>query len=325
MTHQRPTITVLLGAILTAAAVHAPLQAADLGKYLPDGTFLVATFNIKQVLDAPLVKGDEKAFRDGIGEFGKLLDGFGVDPAKDLNRIVLAAGEQLQSKNLLVLLEGRFNPAKVQARLEELAIDPKNNLRVSKEGGSTFFQITIPQQTIPNLAIPNQFLITLLDGDFIAVALDKEALIESLAKKAGSRKATNKKEVLELVGKINPKETASVVVVPAPEMLANGPLSGLTTVTGGITVSDGVKTDLKLTAKDADSAKTLATLIEDTINQVKQLLPLIAGQQPGFGPREQAVAKEMMDSVKTTATNSEVNIRSNISKEFIEKNSKKDR
>ena len=325
MLRLRPTTRIFFGLALTACLLSAPVRAAELNQYLPDGTVIVVSVNVKQLLDAPLLKSDEKATQQGMGEIGKMLAGFGVDPAKDVNRVVFAAGGELQPKNLLLLVEGRFDPTKVQAKLDELSKDPKNNLQATKEGVATIFQVNIPPQAIPNPAIPSQFWLTVLDTSFLAVAADKAALQEALAKKSGARKAEIKKDVTDLIGKINSKETASVVVVPPPEVLAGSPAAGLKTVTGGVTVSDGVKTDILLSTKDADSAKVLATLIEDTLNQVKQLVPLIAGQQAGIGPKEQAMVKEIMDSVKVAATNDGVTVRFNISKEFIEKNSKKDR
>ena len=63
---------------------------------------------------------------------------------------------------------------------------------------------------------------------------------------------------MTLVGKINPKETLSLVVVPPAEMLAGSPVDGLKTVTGGFTVAEGVKANILLSTKDADSAKSLA-------------------------------------------------------------------
>src|SRR5262245_33212505 len=99
----------LLGVTVAAALLGAPVRAADLDKYLPDGSFLVLSFNVKQLLAAPLVRGDEKAFKQGMGEAAKVLEGFGVDPAKDIDRVVLAVGDQLQPQNVLVLLQGKFD------------------------------------------------------------------------------------------------------------------------------------------------------------------------------------------------------------------------
>jgi hypothetical protein len=317
------TARALLGASLAAALVGAPARAADVDKYLPDGAFIVLSFNVKQLLAAPLIKGDEKAFKQGMGEAAKALEGFGVDPAKDIDRIVLAVGDQLQPQNVLILLQGSFDSAKVQAKLQELAKEGKN-LDVLTEDGATIYQGKIAMPAMPNPAVPNEYLMAVLDNQYIAFATDKNALKEALSKKSGGRKSTVKKDVTALIDKINPNETASLVVVPPAEMTAGSPVAGLTTITGGVTVSDGVSTDILLATKDEASAKTLAQTINDALNQVKQLLPLFAGQQPGFGPKEQALVKDMMDTFKATAKENGVGIKSIISKEFIEKNSKKD-
>src|SRR5207248_3597921 len=60
--------------------------------YLPDGTMLVLTLNVKQLLQAPLVRGDDKAFKQALAEATKALEAFGVDPAKDVDRIIVAVG-----------------------------------------------------------------------------------------------------------------------------------------------------------------------------------------------------------------------------------------
>jgi hypothetical protein len=324
MLRTQRTARALLGFTLAAALLGAPARAAELDKYLPDGTFLIVSFNVKQLLDAPLVRGDEKSFKQSMGEASKVLEGFGVDPAKDIDRVLLAVGDQLQAKNILMLLEGKFDPAKVQGKLKEMAREKKNDLEAVQVDGATIYQGRLPKPAVPNPAVPSRFLLTVLDNRFIAFATDKDALKEALGKKAGGRKSAVKKEVTELVAKINPKETASLVVVPPAELTAGSPVAGLSTITGGVTVRDGVNTDILLATKDADSAKTLAQTINDALNQIKQILPVLAGQQPGFGPKEQALVKDLMDTFKATAKDSGVTIKSTISKEFIEKNSKKD-
>jgi hypothetical protein len=319
------TARALLGVTLAAALLGVPARASEVDKYLPDGTFLVVSFNVKQLLDAPLVKGDEKAFQKNMGEAAKLLEGFGVDPAKDVDRLVLAVGDQLKPQNVLLLMEGKFDPAKVQAKLKEMAQQKKNNLEVTSEGGVTIYEGRLPKPAMPNPAMPSRFLLTVLDNRFIAFAVDKDALKEAASKKAGDRKPAIKKEVTDLVEKINPKETAALVVVPPPALTQGNPAAaGLNSITGGVTVGEGVKTDILLSTKDADAAKNLAQIINDALNQIKQLLPLFAGQQPGFGPKEQALVKDLMDTFKATAKETSVTIKSTISKEFIEKNSKKD-
>ena len=326
MLRLRPTALTLLGVTLAAAVLGAPACAADIDKYLPDQTLLVVSLNVKQLLNAPLLKSDEKAYKQGLAEATKALEGFGVDPAKDVNRVVFAAGEEMKAKGFLVLVVGHFDPAKLQAKLDELAKDPKNNLKAIEVDGAKVYQGKVPQQNMPapGARLPERVYFTVLDEGHMGVALDEGALKDALAKKSGARKADVKKKVLDLIGQMSPQQTVALVVVPPPEALAGSPVAGLTDVTGGVTVSDGVKTELKFATKDANAAKTLAQLIEDGLNQAKQFIPAIAGSQPGFGPLVVAIVKELMDSIKTTAKQDAVIVQSTISKEFIEKNSKKD-
>jgi hypothetical protein len=312
----------LLGAALAAAFLVAPARAADVSKYLPDGTLFVVTFNIKQLMDAPLVKTDEKAFKDGMSEISKALEGFGVDPNKDLKRIVIAAG--MDFPKALVLLEGKFDADKVHGKLKEMAKDKKHNLTVADDDKLVHYKLKLPKAPIPQPGLPSELLLAPLDENFLAVAMEKDALSDAVAK-MGGKKAEIKEDVVALIGKIDPKETLSLVVVPPPEMLAGGPVDGLKTVTGGVTVAEGIKTNILLSTKDADSAKSLAQMINEGLNQMKQFLPLIASQQPNFGPKEQKMATDLIDLFKASAGEEGVRLQGNVTKEFIEKNAKKDK
>jgi len=98
----------------------------------------------------------------------------------------------------------------------------------------------------------------------------------------------------------------------------------LTTITGGVVVADGVKGDLRLDAKDAESAKRLAAAIADGLTQVRNVLPGLAGLQPGIGRKEQDMIRDLLDTVKVAARGDAVAVTSTISKEWIEKNARKD-
>ena len=85
-----------------------------------------------------------------------------------------------------------------------------------------------------------------------------------------------------------------------------------------------IKTLVYIATKDGDTAKNLAQMINEGLNQVKGLLPIVAAQQPGFGPKEQKMVQDLMDTFKAVSGDGGVKLQSNISKEFIEKNAKKD-
>jgi hypothetical protein len=166
-------------------------------------------------------------------------------------------------------------------------------------------------------------MLTVLDGTTIAMAADRAALADAVAKKAG-RKPDVKPRMAELVGRIDPRETLSIVFAPPSELLAGGPAAGLNTVTGGITVADGVKIDVRLDVQDAEASKRLAAEVTDGLTRVKELLPGLAGFQPGVGRKEQEMIKEMLDTIKVGGKPDAVIISSTISKELIEKNARKD-
>ena len=70
------------GVALAAALLSAPARAAEMDKYLPDGTLFVLSVNVRNLLDSPLLRGDEKAFKTAMGEAAKALEEFGVDPLR---------------------------------------------------------------------------------------------------------------------------------------------------------------------------------------------------------------------------------------------------
>ena len=138
-----------LGAALAIAMVSCPMAISDetkpagastISQYLPDGTVVVVSLNLKQLMDAPLIKADEKAFKQNMAEMSKALEGFGIDPMKDLSRIVLAAGLEAP-RSILLLLEGKFDSSKVAGKLKEIAADKKNNLTVVTGEKSTHYKM----------------------------------------------------------------------------------------------------------------------------------------------------------------------------------------
>jgi hypothetical protein len=306
-------------AALAVAFLPAAATAADPVAYLPDGTMLVVSFNVQQFLESPLIR-DGGNFKPFVKDAVHALEGFGVDPTKDSDRVLLAVGEQLRASSMLMLFQGRFDADKVQKRLKDRAKDRKADIEVLDEGGATVFQCRLPAPP-PNarVALPGQFYMTVMDSSTIALGIDRAAVTEVLAKKAGRRKTEIKPRIVELVGRIDPKETLSFVFVPPADFLTGGPMNGLTTMTGGLTVTDGVKTDIRLDAKDAESAKLLADNVRDGLGKVREILPGLATLQLGLDRKDQDVIREMLESFKVTARPDGVTIAGAISKDQIDK------
>ena len=144
-------------------------------------------------------------------------------------------------------------------------------------------------------------------------------MTEALAKKAGRRKSEVKPRVTELVERIDAKEALSVVFVPPADLTSGGPISGLTTVTGGVTIADGITTEIRLDAKDADSTKPLAETVRDCLAKLRDKLPGLAALQFGLDRAGQDAVTEIVDSFKMTTRENAVVIASTITKQMIEK------
>jgi hypothetical protein len=304
-------------ALVTAAAPHS--AAAESTTYLPDGTMLVASFNVRQFLQAPLVN-DNPSAKSLVGEMMKAFERVGVDASKDLDRIELGIGEQLRSSASLVLLRGRFDADRVAARMKDRA-KWKGDVEILDEGGTSVYQCRLPPPAVqnPRVTLPERFFLVLLDGNTMALGIDRAAITGALARKSGRARSDLKPRVAELIGRIDPKETLSVVfVLPAGDS-AGGATAGLTAITGGVTVGEGIATDVRLDTKDADSARLVADTVRDALAKVRDILPGLAALQLGLDRKGQDAIKEMVESFKISMRQNGIVITGNISKEMIEK------
>ena len=217
-------------------------------------------------------------------------------------------------------MHGRFDADKIQQRLKERGKERKGDVEAIEEGGASIFQCRLPAPPAnAKVALPNHFYLTVLDASTVALGIDRAAVAEALTKRAGGRKADVKPRVVDLVGRMDPKVTLSVVYVPAGEPAAGGPTSGLTTVTGGLTVTETIRTDIRLDAKDADAAKLLGDNVRDGLAKVRDILPGLAALQLGLDPKQQDAIRQMLLTFRVTTRPDGVTVSGLIPKELIEK------
>src|SRR5262245_41105610 len=86
----------LLAALALALLLTAgPARAADADRLLPDDTEVVLGVNVRQVLDAPLVKTHAlellRNYVRSSADAQKVLDALGFDPFKDLHTLTAAS------------------------------------------------------------------------------------------------------------------------------------------------------------------------------------------------------------------------------------------
>ncbi len=313
---------------LALALFAAPAPAAD--KYLPNDTEVVVTFNVRQLLDSPLVKkyGLDK-LREALKESDEarqVLEDLGFDPFKDLERVVVAGPAGNDKHKGLFIVHGRFDLAKFKAKAEQAAKDHGDTFKIVKvpdgQGGQHLvYEVTPPGQEDPLFA-------ALGSNSVLFAAPSKEYLVDALLKEAGKKKTefTNK-SLPGLLKALDGKQTLSVVAAggalarslpPGTDDRIRDVLGKVQGLGGGVTVEDGVKLEVGLTANDADAARALEKGIGDGLNQALGVLALLAGNQQEIAP-----VLDFLKSIKVTARDKTVVLRGEVTAEMIEKAMKK--
>lgn len=308
-------------AVLTALiAWPSNALTADSTKYLPDKTMLVVSINLKQILQSQFARAGDGPLRPIVTEAGKMLERVGLDAGKDIDRIWIAIGDQMNAKTSLVIIDGRFDAAKIHAGLKDLATKRNIEFRVFEEGGVTIFQgnTARPANSRQLVGLPEKFYFAALDPSTIAIAADPSSMRDAIALKVGSRRSMVRPKIVELVSKMGQSDSVSLVFAPPDGMLTSASTVGLQTVVGSIVVTDAIVTDVLVGARDADVAKRLFDEISEGHQRLKDILPGLATEQPGVGRREQEFIRNALNTIRVAIVPNGVQITSTIPKTLID-------
>lgn len=149
----------LLAIVLVCADA---FHASNLMDYLLDDTNLILTVNVKQLVATPAFKKDLRDALNNIlkkAPLQKLLQQAEVDPFKQIDRVTLITGRSCYRPDVaegrsnwpFVVIEGQFDFQSIHRRMEQLAKEQPNVLKVTKLKGKTFYEI-------PNLAVDRSSL-----------------------------------------------------------------------------------------------------------------------------------------------------------------------
>jgi hypothetical protein len=319
-------------AVCLLAAVAVPAPAAEIDKYLLDDTDGVLTLNVKQIAGSALFKKHyqdmvQKYFK-GNSELPKQLKGLGIDPLKDIDSLLLVHGEsshRLPEKagapgtgGMFFVLHGRFDAAKVRTRVAQLAKDKdyKGLVKTQKVAAGVVYVLDLQQPLY--VALPDKN--TIVASPFL------DHVTDALDKGTGKKKTSLKfKDVQELIDKADAKQglwlvgtgrmaygfdtvvakgTKKIEKVTKQTLLSG---AGLEKVTGGILVSDGVKSAFTFVAKDAASAKEVGTSLQQDLNELVEKVFQKAIKEKPFGPlREYLRSLDVNTKDKTVTIENEV-------------------
>ncbi|MBX9624115.1 MAG: hypothetical protein K2X82_09930 [Gemmataceae bacterium] len=284
---RRPSLGLAAVALCLAPAA-APAATPD--RLLPADADIVVSVNVRQVLDSGIVKefalGQIKDFLQGQ-DAQKLLTQIGLDPLKDVDRVVLGgSGTDQSDMKFLAVVRGKFNPDKLnEGAVAQTQKDPDHFSLVKDAGDAKLYKYQ-PENGNPVYA-------TVVDGTAVVVGSDKKLV----AAAAAGKDSGVSKEVAALVGKMDDKASVWVAAlvkgkldnVKLPGGQGGNPavqkqLAGLETMTLTVRVTDDVNLNVGLGMKDAEAAGEMGKTVAQGLQQVKGLLPLLAGGQPQLKP-----------------------------------------
>lgn len=270
--------------VLSALAlIAAASSAAEVDKYLPEDANAVFSLNVRKVLDAevfkknylPLIQKELKA----RPEVQKQLKELNFDPLRDLDSVTLAQAESCEpggnSKDpgLFLVLHGKFDAAKAQAKLAEIGPFLPKLLQQHKKGNATFYELTLEDKSL-FFALP--------DRSTILLALRKDALSDALDRGSSRKKPALKSEdVARMISKTDAKQALWVVATGKTSLEFQNAFGGkkgdkarktledqgINEVSGGFWVADGVKGSFGVEVQNGLIAKAVADGLQDELNK----------------------------------------------------------
>jgi hypothetical protein len=284
-------------------------KAADVEQFFPSETEVVVSINVKQVLDSPMGRKNTGRMQDELKKIDVVqsnLEALGFDPFHDLSSITLAGAGGNDNDKLIIVVKGKFDKAKFQAKADELAKGGDEIVKIIKSDGKTFYETNIPGQSKP-------FFVALLDGATLVASPARGMITDAYEISAGTKKTALKKEVEELLRQNDPNQSVALAALGTAVSKGLPQLEKIRSLRGGMTVEDDIKLELVIAATDTDAGKEFAKTLKDGLDQAKGLL----------SQSELAPLAGVINALKVSEAGSVVTVKGQISREVLEKIQKK--
>jgi hypothetical protein len=310
---------VLLGALLVVAALAAKaptIRAAEPDKLLPADADTVVSVNIKQILDTDIVKKyaleQLKQALDGQ-DAKKLLTDLGLDPLKDIDRVVVGANVKGRNDTkFLMIVHGSFDPDRLYKAAERQSKVDADRFAMVKDGDTVVFKYTPETGENPVYG-------TVVNDKTVIAASDRKMIANALKAAESGKKAPIKTELADLVRKMDEKASVyacGIVKGKFDELKlpqgGNIPVD-LSTITKLLPLTESLALSVKVGAdvslevtlgmKDTDTAGEMRNALDDLIKQVKPLAALAGAAQPQAKP-----LTDILNTVKTSSKDKDVTV-----------------
>lgn len=284
--------------------------AAEVSKYLPNDTEIVVTVNVKQVLDASLVKQNAvEAIRNELknnGDISAVLEKLGFDPLRDVSSVTLALPAfEPESKKGLLIVQGKFDVPKFQAEAARVAQQMSDVLKIHKAGSETIYEVIPPDDG------QNVIFVAIVDGTTAVASASKDYVAEALEKKSGKKKPAVSKDVQAMLQKSDGSQSLTLVATGNAGRALMPEARGLT---GTIHVADDLRAEIRIAGQDAAAAKAINKKIIDG----KNLVQLLASDNEQLAP-----VVELLRKIEAKVQGTDVVLSVHVPKDQIEKSIKK--
>lgn len=307
---------------LAAALLAGPARAAEVEKLLPADTTLVLSLNVQQLLASPLVekyaKGQIQQAMKADAETEKILKEIGLDPLTDFHRLTVALTAEHGPDKPLFIVRGKFNTSKINEKATQFSKDHADKLKVSTENGVAVYEIAggAPNQTM---------FAALLDDTTLVAGNGKNIVTDAIGQAKGTRKGGPSKELTELIGSANDKQSVWLVIlpkmfekVPIPSPEVKKFLDQTTALTGNAELASDLKVEMGVVAKDADTAKSLAAQVDAGLDYAKSLLRILQANNPDL-----QVVVDLVGSLKSSTSGKTITVKGGLTEKQIEEQLKK--
>jgi hypothetical protein len=301
------TLWTLSALALCAAAA----WAAEVDRYVPADATAVASVNVRQLLDAPLVRPHaQEAIRAVLAANAGLQDvltAAGIDPLRDVTGVVLAA-RGTKPEQALLIVHGKFDDERARRAAADFAREHPTQLLLHKEGDAVVYE---------NRSAKRPTFAAFADAETVVAALGRGPV--AAAVRGGTRPVKLRPDVQALVSKADGTKSAWLVALAPPELRkqlaqsanAANVADRIRACTATLDVDRDVQVAVDVLTTDARTANSVAEMLDGLRNLGK----LMAQNQPDFGD----LIAQVFEGVKVRAGKNTVEVRARVPGEMIEK------
>jgi hypothetical protein len=258
--------------LLTAALVAPRAPAADLDPYVPRDAIAVASFDVRQLQAAPVVRDRLlpalKAHSHENAELERLLTAGGVRPDAVTRVVVAASG--LRAEKVLVIVHGRFDPDAERAAAEEAARKDPAACRVQTEDGLAVCERRVGRT--PEFSV--------VAGPETVLVSPSRELVVAAAKRTGHPPAALNPALQALLDKADPRHAVWFAALAPPELrqqLAKGQDTAavadkVLAFSGDLDADQELRGTVRIHTADAKAAESVAEMLDAARGLVKLLL-----------------------------------------------------